>query len=425
MTATPTGAGRRGALASTPGGRRLLFAGLYFAEGAPIGFVWWALPVWLRAEGESPGEIARVMALVTWPWALKVLWAPLVDLLRTPRFGLRAWIVSSQAAMALALVPLLFLGTEESGAVLVGVLLAHGVAAATQDAAIDTLAVRSVPLAERGAVNGWMQVGMLGARALFGGGAVLVAAHLGREAVVCLLVLAILGPATLAWTGAREPAVDPLPRRARLAGYRSAFARMLRRRELWAGLLFASVAGAGFEGLAALAGPLLLDRGAGTETVGWFFLVPTVVLMAAGALVGGWASDRFGRRRMTLLGEALAALAVVTIGLAAWNLPASTGPAPFLALLGLLYFAAGVATASLYALLMELSDPDVAATQFCAFMAGINLCYVWSTRSLGELVDRFGYGPGILVMGVASLLALPLLGLLAAPAKRAIPPRGG
>ena len=39
---------------ATPGGRRLLFAALYFSEGAPIGFIWWALPTRLASGGMAP-----------------------------------------------------------------------------------------------------------------------------------------------------------------------------------------------------------------------------------------------------------------------------------------------------------------------------------------------------------------------------------
>lgn len=59
---------------------------------------------------------------------------------------------------------------------------------------------------------------------------------------------------------------------------------------------------------------------------------------------------------------------------------------------------------------MELTDPRLAATQFCVFTAGINLCCVWSTFVLGLLVEALGYGPAIAFMGLASLLALPLIG---------------
>lgn len=392
--------------------QRFLFAALYFAEGAPIGFIWWALPVWLRTDGLEPGEIARIMATVTWPWTLKFLWAPVVDLARGRGFGSRAWILVSQAVMAIALVPLLVLD-EVSTDTLVLVLLAHGMAAATQDAAIDSLAIRSVPVAERGAINGWMQVGMLGARALFGGGAVLLAARTSEDTVVVLLVLAILLPGWFAWRNA--PPDDDLgaPRRERFAAYAAAFRGMLRQRVLWIGLFFASTAGAGFEGLASLAGPLLLDRGASEDSVGFFFLIPTVTAMALGAIAGGRLSDRMvGRRAATALGVGLAALCVLAVGLTAWFLPEEYGSTPFMVLLTLVYFAAGMATASLYALLMEVSDRAVAATQFCVFMAGINLCYVWSTRALGALIDRFEYGPAITILACVSLAVLPFLAFL-------------
>jgi MFS family permease len=226
--------------------------------------------------------------------------------------------------MALTLLPLALFDLPGTHALAV-LLVSHALAAATQDTAIDTWAVRSVPAAERGALNGWMQVGMLGARALFGGGAVLLAERIGQRAVVALLIGAIAGPALLAALCVRDgeartaDARAAQARRERLRRFRAGLALLVRRRALWVGLLFTALAGAGFEGLTSLAGPLLLAHGADTSAVGRFFLIPAVGLMACGALVGGRASDRFGRRRVTALGEAVAALATVAIGLLVWS----------------------------------------------------------------------------------------------------------
>ena len=389
--------------------RRLVFASLYFAEGAPIGFVWWALPVWLRAEGCTPGEVANVLALVTWPWALKFLWAPLVDVARSPRFGLRAWILLAQGGMVATLATLLLSDIELGGTVFVWLLVAHAVAAATQDASIDSLAIRTVPAGERGAINGWMQVGMLGGRALFGGGAVLLAARIGHASVLGMLLVAIVLPAGVLLLAAKESPDELGSRRQRVTDFRNSMRELLRHRALWLGLLIASTVGAGFEGLASLAGPLLLDHGASEQLVGWVFLIPTVALMAAGALIGGRCSDRYGRIRTAIFTEGAAAVVVLAIGAADWIVPASFGVWPYVALLSVLYLAAGAATAALYALLMKLTSPAFAATQFAVFMAGINLCYIWATPLYGNLVDGYGYGPAALVLGCASLLALPLL----------------
>jgi MFS family permease len=85
-------------------------------------------------------------------------------------------------------------------------------------------------------------------------------------------------------------------------------------------------------------------------------------------------------------------------------------------LLAAVYAAMGLATAALYAHLMDLTDPVVAATQFGVFMGGINLCYVWATTLVGTLIDLHGYGLALIAMAGCSLVALPLLRLLPKPA---------
>lgn len=150
--------------------RRAFFALLYFSEGAPIGYIWWAMPTKLRAAGMPVEKVAAVIALLTLPWAFKFLWAPAVDRLRGPRWGYRAWITVSQIAMGLTLIPLAFLSSEAFVAYSSVLLMAHAVSAATQDVAIDGLAIATIPEHERGSTTGWMQAGMLVGRAVFGGG---------------------------------------------------------------------------------------------------------------------------------------------------------------------------------------------------------------------------------------------------------------
>ena len=128
-------------LARSRHGRKGLFALLYLAEGAPIGFIWWAVPTRLREAGVPVGTIALLTSVVILPWAFKFLWAPLVDVLRGPRWGRRAWIVSAQVLMGLTLLPLAFMAWESSIGLLLAILLLHAFAAATQDVAIDAWAI--------------------------------------------------------------------------------------------------------------------------------------------------------------------------------------------------------------------------------------------------------------------------------------------
>lgn len=140
--------------------RKFLFAALYFSEGAPIGFIWLTIPVRLRVAGVPIEKVTWLASLLIVPWMLKFLWAPLIDTLRSERWTLRHWICASQSLMAATLLPLLWLLDADDLGPLAAVLLVHGFAAATQDVAIDALCIATTTPAERGAYNGWMQVGV-------------------------------------------------------------------------------------------------------------------------------------------------------------------------------------------------------------------------------------------------------------------------
>ena len=383
-------------------GRRLVFAGLYFAEGAPIGYVWWTLPVVLARAGLAPERIGALLGWIVLPWGLKFLWAPLVDVLRGPRFGLRDWIAAAQVAMVATLLPLAWIDPLERPGLLVGLLVAHAVAAATQDVAVDTLAIHATGAGERGALNGWMQVGMLLGRGLFGGAALVWRERLGDPGVVLALAAVLVGALALRpWL----PPEPPPPAGGALAGFGAHLGAALRRRTTWVLLAFAGTGAVAFETLGAFAGPYLAARGASDAGIGAFLALPAVAGLGAGALIGGWWSDRAGRRPV-LVG---ASLAVSAAALAfAWLPPGAAGWAA----LASVYLAAGVMTAASYALFMDHTDPRLGATQFSAAMGATNLCEAWSARLGGRIASARGYPDAFAVAALLGLAALPLLGLL-------------
>jgi len=396
-------------------GRRLLFCLLYFSEGAPMGFLWWALPVRLRESGMPGPDVAALLSLLVLPWAFKFLWAPFADAIDHPQFTLRTWILGSQVLMTLTLLPLLSLESYAQSGMLTTILVLHACAAATQDVGIDTLAIRLLPAEERGEANGWMQVGLLGARALFGGGALVAARSFGDTAVVLGLIAAIWGASAVLLLGVPQRA---LRRRLAAAGtapaatLTSGVTTVLSDRATWIGLAFAATAGAGFKSSTAMAGTFMLDRGAGSESIGMFFLAPAVLAMALGAWSGGRIADRHPRIAAVAVFEISAALVVAAIGCIALADPAAVPAGALFALFTLLYFAIGLATAASYALFMDITTPETAATQFCIFMAGINLCEAWSTRAFGELLENGGYASAFIAMAAVSVVALMLLPLL-------------
>ena len=399
-----------GNLTQTARGRRVLFTAYYFVEGAPIGFLWWSLPAILRSRDVGTERIGALLGWLVLPWAFKWLWAPLIDSVQGPRWTLRAWIGAAQVGMGLTLLPLLLVDDPLQSNALFVCLVAHAVFAATQDASIDALMIRTTAPDERGRLSGWMQVGMLTGRSLLGGGALLVLSRVGGTAVVAaLLAVIVLGLGLLPFYRA------PLPRLA-AAGTSAphlswSLGAALRRRTTWIGLAFAALAGAGFEAVGAFAGPLLTERSAGsTDLAGRFFLVHAVVAMAAGGLAGGRLADRVGARRGTVsAGLALGATILATAAAIELGDPArAQGLIPWLTAV---YVTIGWFTASSYALFMEWTDDRLGATQFSAFMGATNLCEAWAVLAAGRLIPELGYGPAFGTLAVLGLFALALASL--------------
>ncbi len=392
--------------------RRLLFASLYFSEGAPIGFLWWALPTRLRAAGVEVSEITTLLGVLVLPWALKFLGAPLIDILRTPRWPLRAWIAGCQIAMGLSLLATLFFDWRADFAAIAALLLLHAAFAASQDVAVDAYALQIVRAEHRGAVNAWMQGGMLTGRALFGGGVLLLDQRVGPTTTILLIVGAIWSSlAVLAVAGEAE--VFPqggAPLAARRREFMSALVDALRRRSTWLIVAFAAIGGAGFEGVGLLVGPYLFERGFNQGEIGGFLFLPTVLAMMIGAAAAGVFADRVDRRIAVALTLVATATTIVVLGSGA-----ATAGWLVLALLAVLYFLIGAMTTASYALFMDFTDPRLGATQLSAAMSATNLCESWSAFAVGRLTMMFGFGPAFSWMAALSLLALPCLWWLPKP----------
>ena len=107
-----------------------LLGSLYFSQGLPFGFFMQALPVLLRKQGFSLSQIG-LSSLLAMPWALKFLWAPLVDRRSLARVGRRkSWIVPLQLASVVVLGLMVALAVDPpvwAGAAIIGVFaLLHG-----------------------------------------------------------------------------------------------------------------------------------------------------------------------------------------------------------------------------------------------------------------------------------------------------------
>ena len=354
-------------------GKLGLLASLYLSQGLPFGLFTQALPAILRRRGLSL-TLVGLSSLLALPWALKPLWAPLVD-----RHGRRrSWILPLQLAAAALMAALtLFDPRHGLSAVLTGVLLSN-LLAASQDIATDGLAVDLLRPEERGLGNGVQVAGYRVGMIVGGGGLLLLYDRAGWWATTAT-GSALLLIATLPILLHREPRRSPPAGDVSLLG-------ALRRPGMRSWLVVLASYKAGDALATSMIRPLLVDLGLSLSDIGW--LLGTVGFGAGllGALLGGWAAGRLGRRRTLLCFGLLQAA-----GVAGYLLPA-TGSLNGLALVcGFEHLAGGMATAALFTAMMDRSRPASGATDY-TLQASVVVLATGAMAALGGIVaQRWGY----------------------------------
>ena len=393
-------------LLNSKSGRIFLVTILYLTEGAPIGFIWWAMPTLLRQQNVAIESITSLTAILILPWIFKFVWAPLVDSLRNENQGYKFWIFISQFFMGLALVPLIFISPENNFFIWGLFLFLHSFAAATQDVSIDALVINVIAKNERGKLNGFMNAGMLIGRSFFGGGTLILAYELGLNNMIGLIVVLIFS-VMLVLVLIKEPAL-PVKSKNQFEIFKQNFSIAFRNKNTWLAILFALTSAAAFEAAGGLAGPFLTDLKVSQDTIGVFFALPVVIAMFVGGLIGGYISDKVNRKSAVRLFLSGFVAAIIIISVYNFVEPL-VDEVVFLSAYTVMYFFVGLFTSSSYALFMDLTNPKIGGTQFSTYMAATNGCEAWTVWSAGFIVAGFGYSPAFILMSVVSLLSLLVL----------------
>jgi MFS transporter, PAT family, beta-lactamase induction signal transducer AmpG len=424
-------------LLATRYGRFTAFFFLYLTEGIPLGFAATAVATQLRRQNVGPAEIGAFVASFYLPWAFKWAFGPFVDTFSSRRLGRRrGWIIVTQVLMALTLMSTVWLELPAQLGLFTGVLLVHNTIAAMQDVAIDALAVNTLAEDERGLANGLMFAGAAIGQALGGAGVLFLAGYTGFQPTFFFVAASILAVTLFVVLPMREPeaparaALAEGVSRLRAAGREmrafsvDAFRAFLDTRGASLGLLFALLPSGAMCLALALQTNLAVELGLNDDQVGLMALW-TNVISAAFMVAGGWLSDRYGHRRTLAVYIASMSLPVlylmVVLQQYGWIFPVSpTDPnraVPAAALVTALWIATltyAVAQGLMYgtrsAIFMNVTNPRVAATQFTAYMALLNLNIAYSAAWQGIASESLGYPKTLLidaVLGVACLALLP------------------
>lgn len=412
-------------LLGSPKGRLWTFGLLYISEGIPYGFTSTAMVAFMRSEGVSLAQIGVFVAALFIPWSFKWVWAPLIDLVKLHRFGGRkAWILGCTSLMIVTLLIVSAIDFQQHFHWLLAAVVLNNFFCATQDVAIDSLAVSTLKEDERARGNGAMFGGQYLGIALGGGGAVFVYGIFGFDVALMYVSAAMFLSLLFVLFFIQDPGVIKGAVRqsggalAKLRAELSSFLKELYGSFLRSGsgprigLLFA-VLPVGSMALAyATLGTIQVDYGL-TQTQIAQVSIANTIAAAVGCLLGGWVGDRFGIRRT--LAIFFLGTAVPTVFLAMQISSVGLQQVPIELFAGTIVahgLAFGMTFGVHKAVFMGMTNPAVAATQFTAFMAMGNVAISYGNFWQGMIAERYGYATVLYADTLVMLIPLALIPFL-------------
>jgi MFS transporter, PAT family, beta-lactamase induction signal transducer AmpG len=409
---------------------------LYFAEGLPFYAVNVLALYFYQDMGVKNAVATMVISLLGWPWTLKPIWSPMLEMYKTKKF----FVVGTQLIGGLSLV-LITLSLNMPGYFRYSIALfaVLGFLSATHDIAADGLYIAALSTKEQAAYIGWISafynvarffssggllwlVGVLGDRfARAHAAAPVVHAWMIAFGIMGLLLVALsLYHAHMLPTGGEERKSESVHQMA--LTFWDVLVSFFQKRNIWLLLIFIFLYRAG-EGQVIKVGPLFLHAARETGGLG-------LSLQKVGAIYGVFGSAAF------LLGSVLAGYFIAYLGLkralpwlililnlpmlAYWYLSVAlpTNPVLITTAMCLEMFGYGFGFVGLLLLMMQEIAPGKYQTAHYAFANSLmNLGVILPGAVSGWIQTKLGYTHFFIWVIIAALPALIL--------SRFIPIRGG
>lgn len=385
--------------------RVLAMLPLGFASGLPNPLTGATLTAWLRSAGVGLTTIGA-LALVSLPYNLKFVWAPLLDRFDLPWLGRRrGWMAALQLALLLAIAVLGSADPRRSVLGLTLVALLTAALSASFDVVADAYRTDALAPAQRAAGTALFVTGYRLSLIVAGAGALILSDHLPWSlvygALAALTVVGVLGallaPATLSETqrpaSLREAIVRPL-------------VELLARPHAGATLAVVLLYKVGDVIAGYLLTPFLMDLGLTRSEIGAIQKGLGLVASIAGSLLAGGLVPRLGLRRALVafgLLQAGANLLYVALGVLGGDRLGVVVAVTVDNLCG------GLGTAAFVTFMMSLCDHRFTAFQYALLSSLSTVAGRLLGAGGGWLAERWGW-PAFFLLTIAA--ALPALALL-------------
>ncbi|MEZ4217947.1 MAG: MFS transporter [Myxococcota bacterium] len=416
----PRGRGLLGAFGVYRDARLLAIFGMGIASGLPLLLTTSTLAYWLAREGLDTTSIG-LFAAVGLPYALKFLWAPVLDRVAWPGIGRlgrrRSWILATQAGLVAAILALG--GAEPAARPLATGLLALAIAflSATQDVAVDAYRIEILGTHEQGPGAAATQAGYRVGLVLAGAGAIalsdfvawnLVFASLaGVQALAMLFVVAAPEPAP---TAGASIADAPIAR-----AWVEPLADVLRWPRVGAILAFALLYKLGDAVAGAMASPFYVDLGFSGVEIASVTKVAGVAAQVVGIAAGGVLVARARLGPALLVGGVLQA---ATNLLFSWLAGEGHDVAALAVAVVADSFTGGVAATAFVAYFSGWSRGPYSASQYALLTSLMALGRALFGAASGWLAAELGWGAFFALTAALALPGLALIAVVPQPGER-------
>lgn len=388
--------------------RFMLLFFLYLSQGIPFGFQATALPLMLRERNVSLALIGMSTLLAS-PWMLKFLWAPLVDMKWNRSAGRRrSWIIPLQVLLISAIIAAS--KTIDMGMYLLAVnILLMNIAAATQDCAVDGLAVDILAENELGYGNSAQVVGYKAGMILSGGLLVWLSGYYGwNMQFVVMALIAAIPLLLILFYREKETAALHLKERLGIGEIFRILASSLSKKSARYFILFILLYKSGEVMLDIMFKPFLIDSGFSASSTGLWIGTYGMAASICGSIAGGVLSSRKKPFTGLMYASIMRLIPLMCITAISFVKPQAY---QVITISLLEHFFGGMLTTAVFAFMMFNVDRIIGATHY-TLLASIEVIGKAPGAALSGIVaQKFGYPVCFITGTIISALVILLLPL--------------
>lgn len=404
--------------------RLLAIFAMGFSSGLPLPLTTTTLAYWLARDGVDKTSIG-LFALAGLPYALKFLWAPLLDHWMLPGLASlgrrRGWILAIQALLLATIAGLGLVDPKAMPFVTAAVVVVIAFFSATQDVAIDAYRIEILDDPEQGAGAAATQAGYRAGMLVSGAGAIALADFVDWAEVYALLAC-LLAASMFCVVLAPEPARQHGESSHAPSAVLRAYVAPLRDLTTWPRwhlvLAFALLFKVGEVVAGAMTSPFYVDLGFSGVEIASITKIVGIAASVVGILAGGVLVARTSILQALAVGGILQAatnLLYVWLAQAGHDLTILS-----IAIVGD-NFTGGVASAAFVAYFSTLCRGAWSGTQYALLTSLMRAVPTLIAGGSGWLVTQLGWGAFFAGTAALSLPGLLLLATLPDPARKASP----